>query len=385
MKVVIFILSLFLAGTVNAEVLFEDNFDGHSDWSPTQLEHDQGDSTSSTDGDHDTRCTGCPDGTAIYAGFRVASSAWNDYVGNTLELNSDNYRGSNGKGLTYWHEPIDSNLCDNGTYWCSDQIMVIRLETPQDEIYVRHYIKFQSDWVFDTDPPAAMKMNHFTHYVSDSFWTFFKSGNHWPIMLNDFGIGEGYTDAQITAHLRKQSCYYPNDGYDDWENDGAVVANDFVRLGANDDEVSLTCTHSSDCKDWDELLIDGNWHCLEYRLKGNTGEGVHDGIHEMWIDGIKIFSLTHVPYADSGEDASGDNICSDCGGNVIDPPSDFQGWNMIMIGGNMYNRYYSSSSHTEQWYAIDDLVISTTYVGVDYQIGDSTTFNGISGSGVWIQ
>jgi len=363
---------VILCASVQAEVLFEDNFDDHSDWSPVQNPHGGG-STSSIDGDWDTRCTGCPDGTAIWAGYRIDSSAWTDYAGNSAIIDNSNYRGSSGKGLTFWYEPIDSVYCDGGTYWCSDQIVAARMENPQDEVYIRHFIKFQPDWIWATNPPPSMKMNHFTHYDgSGSYWTFFKSGNHWPIAVNTFGIGEGYTDAALNAHVRKQSCYYPNDGYDDWTGDGEIVANDFKRLGFPDDEETTTCTHNVDCKDWDEVLLDGNWHCLEYRLKGNTAEGMHDGIWEMWVDGVKVYSLTHIPWADRGEDATGDNKCSDCLTGV-DPPSGFQGWNMIMFGGNQYNRYYPSDSHAEQWYAIDDVVISTEYVGPDYVIGDEPT------------
>ena len=41
---------------------------------------------------------------------------------------------------------------------------------------------------------------------------------------------------------------------------------------------------------------DGEWHCFEVHVKGNSAVGVSDGINEVWIDGVKRLSSATVDY-----------------------------------------------------------------------------------------
>jgi hypothetical protein len=117
--------------------------------------------------------------------------------------------------------------------------------------------------------------------------------------------------------------------------------------------------------------MDGEWHSIEYKLKEIPQKGVSDGEFLMYIDGHLAISKTNIPWADMGADASGTRACSDCGGRVVNPPSDFLGWNTVIIGGNANIQRFSNTSNTnvEQRYTIDDLVIATSYIGPDYVIG----------------
>ena len=74
-----------------------------------------------------------------------------------------------------------------------------------------------------------------------------------------------------------------------------------------------------------------------------------DGIKAMWLDDSLVVSYTNVPYTK-------ENI----------PTAENYGFNRVVIGGNSSN-YYSGSS--EQWYAIDDVVVSTTPIPDNYVIG----------------
>jgi len=45
------------------------------------------------------------------------------------------------------------------------------------------------------------------------------------------------------------------------------------------------------------------------------------------------------------------------------------GWNMVSLGGNAFNLFSDTANKAEQWYALDDVVVSTEYLGPGYVIG----------------
>jgi hypothetical protein len=117
-------------------------------------------------------------------------------------------------------------------------------------------------------------------------------------------------------------------------------------------------------------IFDGNWHCLEWRVKRNSAINTADGLIEVWLDGTKLTYLDGYP---------------NTGYNFTETGSDLRGWAYASIGGNTNNVFDTSCANTadcEQWYAMDDVVISTTYVGTDYVIGSSATFTGVILNGV---
>ena len=98
------------------------------------------------------------------------------------------------------------------------------------------------------------------------------------------------------------------------------------------------------------LITDGDWHCVEQRYKMNTHNGIsfnNDGVWQLWIDGVLKATFV-VPWNQNGA-----------------PSSPIRGFRAVLIGGNNNNYWASSGTITEreQWYAIDDIVISTTYIG----------------------
>jgi len=347
------LLAVLLICNAYAEVIFQDNFDDHSDWSPTQPTYPNTAANFSSDGGlfGETACTGCPDGTAKYRGYYIASSSWNGYKGNnTLNISSQNARGGTGKAVTFWMEPIDTAKCDGGTRWCSDGQLAVSFPSTYNEIYLRYYIKFDPDWQWDSANAAASeKFLHITHLHNlggVSMWKFFTSGNHFPVFfatLSDYTF-YGYSDGiKFKNHIRFQSSYNP---YSATPKPLYLTNNDFEAKYAYD---------AGGEKTFKEYVGDGNWHSLEWRLKGNSSKGVEDGEWQLWVDGVSIINRTNIAWADSVYDTT----CANC----VDPPSDFVGWNWASIGGNMYNRVYTEAQFEEQWYAIDDLVISTTYIG----------------------
>jgi hypothetical protein len=102
---------------------------------------------------------------------------------------------------------------------------------------------------------------------------------------------------------------------------------------------------------------------MEFQFKMNTNNGSTfnaDGVHSFWLDGQLKYEATNIPFSDNG--------------SSVNPR---RGWNFVSLGGNNNNHWIDNCTGTgcEQWYAIDDVVISTTYVGPDYVIGGGTPPN----------
>jgi hypothetical protein len=105
----------------------------------------------------------------------------------------------------------------------------------------------------------------------------------------------------------------------------------------------------------DGQMGDGNWHRLDFYIKMNTnlnGTWQSDGVLEFWYDGKLKYSIKTKKWICSGDDTT-------------------IGWNMVAIGGNAFNNYSDPANRDEQWYAIDDIVVSTTPIPDGYVIGQT--------------
>lgn len=91
----------------------------------------------------------------------------------------------------------------------------------------------------------------------------------------------------------------------------------------------------------------------------NSAVGAEDGIAQYYFDGDLIMEVTDFAFSDNGSQTS--------------PRLN---WNYVAFGGNSYNHYAPLSQAAEQWYAVDDIVISTTRVGcspTDSQVPEAPT------------
>ena len=104
---------------------------------------------------------------------------------------------------------------------------------------------------------------------------------------------------------------------------------------------------------WSEVGCpgDGNWHSYQYYLKANSVVGVSDGEYKFWYDGQLILNKTGIRWATANASTSPRHL-----------------WNAFTFGANNYNKFAPQPSELEQWYAIDDVVVSTNYIPDDYVI-----------------
>ncbi|MFZ3209413.1 MAG: hypothetical protein WA140_11370 [Geobacteraceae bacterium] len=101
---------------------------------------------------------------------------------------------------------------------------------------------------------------------------------------------------------------------------------------------------------------DGNWHTITMYLKMDSSPGAADGESKLWIDGNLSDSRSGIRWRSTDGDANA-------------------GWNTVGLGGNAFNNYLKLLNSdpfklgAEQWYAIDDVIISTTPIPQGYVIG----------------
>ncbi len=325
-----FFIAVFIFSQVSyGTVLFEDNFDSHTDWSPTQLVG----SNVSCWGNCSTDPTG-------YDGYFIQMTSFTSAGHNTMTIDSTNHRGASGKGLTYWSESC-SPCAGGGSGWGSDGLLNINLSPGYTDLYTRFFIKFQPGWQWSTSQSPMQKFIHISHYKGGDPFKYFTGGNHQPIAVADlakYNYGASdisflsayryeiqyYPDTPINYHPRNTTTYFGNGNY-------GGTGKDFGDSG---------------------MIGDGNWHSWEFHVKANSAVGIADGKFEAWLDGVLIVSVTDLTWSDPSSQVSPRNL-----------------WNYLQIGGNSFNAWVPQSQAAEQWYAIDDLVISTLYIGPNYIIG----------------
>jgi len=345
----IFCLFLFSA---EAAVIFEDNFDAQDDWTVTQTTSDETCYTGSCAGTSPptnwegyrngrSYCTGAPGSNNIYI---------DEYAG--YPIDTDTCRGGSGKCVTFWQESCTNAFED------SDGILLFDLGAEYQEIYIRFYILLGNqvdDDFFELVAEKQTKIVRAHHYLS---------GNPFVTAANNQG-NMPYWSYKFYAYNNNE---YDNGSPRGWCDLGDGDAECYYMGHAASDTTSPEYTYNSaqgadisQIGAWSSYLGDGNWHSIEVHLKMNTYDGGTpkwnaDGVQEVWFDGVKHLARADVPF----------NLCDDDETPCADETSPPRGWLHVAIGGNNNNRWTSSCSGTgcEQWYAIDDVVISTTYIGV---------------------
>lgn len=330
-----FLFVLVFSGLSHSAVLVEDSFESDADWTVTQP---SGATTSCY-----SSC-GMPNfWDAYYNGFCRCSDSLSGEPGN------NNWYINTGAGY-----PSESNACYSGTkcgtHWqesCdsemenSDGMLAVDLGAEYEEIYVRLFIRFKSGWemrALSGEDGGAFKLYHIQHSVpgTSPFVYLGNPGSDNNEPVGSGGINQWSNYIQFYAENRCQTTYYCHE-------------TTVWPLG------TTTWAYAAGG------IFDGDWHHLEIRQKRNSAIGVADGIFELWLDGVKKtpwsgYVNTDYEYNDDGS-------------------PELRGWRFITLGGNTNNRFDTSCSNIadcEQWYAIDDVVISTTYVGPDYVIGDGS-------------
>lgn len=322
--VMVGVLLLMLCTTASAAVVFQENFDNQADWSVSQRT------------DTATSCySNCsvPTGwTGYYNGLSYCPGGPGN---NNMYIRSANARGGTGKAITYYDESCVDYFED------SDGQLFKDFGQEYDELYIRFYIKFQTgyQWENDLNNPPQHKLIHLQHYCG--------SGNPFAYRgQTNYDCNKPFAIVGIYIYNNTLYYYFNAACEEDCMSSGPCCAPYSWDAGAGWDGMDIAALGN-----FNTLLGDGNWHYMEFRFKINTNTGTtfkNDGIHTFWLDGVQRYTTTTFPYGQAGGDTN---------------PR--RGFRIMTIGGNNSNRWTRSCSGTscEQWYAIDDLVVATEYIG----------------------
>lgn len=333
---------LLIALPCYGAVLFETNFDDGSDWTHTQ-----------PTGAAQTCLSSCgmPDGLAAYLdGMSYCGGAGN----NNFYIDTGSGAGSSGHGgtscysgekcATFWMEGCQPSLFED-----SDGNLGVWLDQDYFELYIGFRIRFQQTFSMTDD--KQMKIMHIQHNTvgSGTPWSYNDSDQrNRPYMILDF-YRYG-TNAYFAIHPRcveSRTCdgtpgYNPEFNSDF---DGYVLGTPTNVFNSN------------------------NWHHVELHIVVNSGSidnWTANGSYALYYDGVLKGTWSSVVMNDNGSGLAR------------------RGYNFISIGGNN-----NLGVTPEQWYSIDDLVISTTRIGTDYVVGsgtaDTTTMHGGSCIGGKVQ
>jgi len=334
-----------------SEIIFEDNFDDHPDWTIEQPSLPPIDHIAEWDESNvpigwtsyyleGSKCVGSVGSNSMYI---------NQYAG--YPQDTEFSFGGSGKSLTFWDESCDDN-------WESEAMLGVDLGEEYEEIFVRFYIKL--GFKVNGNPYEALgermhKLLWVSHWEGNGnpYYNYIQltGTDNQPRAINGWTTSQDNYDYYNSVRCYKGDTsidgYYCGDG--DYE--GIPEYNYIPWLGGDQTDFA------PNLNSW---LNDQNWHVIEMRYKINSYNGsnfMSDGIHQFWFDGVLVSNWTDIPYNMDGA-----------------PTSPMRKFRHVGIGGNNNNNWVTSgnTAEREQWYAIDDFVVSTEYIGPDYVIGNAS-------------
>lgn len=365
-----FVLMMPLLGMVclaKADVIFTEDFDDQPDWHSGLEINDlgglnpfnvRGDTFDGADAEQFR-----DKGYTLPSGWDSArqSPVWAGSFGDAgfpenveiLAENSDKARGGAGKSLVIYRQST-GNL---SYQWPSDGQLDVKLSTPQEELYVRFWMRFSDNWTpIDTVTSGMTKLFRISSVDEDGNpFSAFSDGDSAPIFVwgyqgtPDFGVRHLYTfraDPQETNYsmtnppLRNVPSTNLSLNYQ-----GHI--RDLNGDGTEDNVVTLPSLitdnplGSDGIVKHDDVWGGGIWRKMEFYVKMNSAPGALDGVTMVWMDGQLIFKNTTIPW--QGNNSPGGRK-----------------WTHIGFGGNTNFHEYDDSVQRTEWRAYDDIVVRTS-------------------------
>ena len=273
------------------------------------------------------------DGTFLFDMFRVGATVFDSNVTPAFEI-KDGIGRDGGRGLVY-------NVEVSGSYgvWTGGNPVGVWLgNTGCQDVYVRFYLRYPPEWKWtDDNNPISnrgaqqkiLRLSRYNGTLNDGgnpqVYGPSSGGKNDPVWIPDW-----YQYISVTPSYSKfmnSERYSP----DYTANDPAT---DFLSVKPN-----LYPSGS-------DLLwpTDSKWHSYEFRAKMNSAPGVADGISEIWLDGVLMWSKSNIAWVNAG-------------GSIL------QGWNNVSILDNVTMPAYPLTSQVAYPLYLDNIVISTTYSG----------------------
>lgn len=330
---------------VNAQILFEDNFDNQSDWHSKQ----GADSISWPSTYSGTCTTYCPPGG--WTAYRVSRTLFSNDTLDTYVIDSASAYGGSGKGLTY-------NIESTGGYntWTADNYsstwvgggmnVYLGNGTNYDELYVQYKMKYKEGW----------RWNHPDHLFKHVEWKMIGLDSYKCTIPGTCTNHLGNTCDPVARYPSGGGCVEPAAAIAQYFNastSGQSNTNPIVRPMISIRRAPVYNSSLGPLNWTQNLPQDNNWHTYEFNVKMNSAPGVADGCVKMYVDGTLINSNCSIDW------------------EMSDTPSDFQaiGWNWISFFDNITISAHDIAEQQHQQLYFDDVVVSTEYIGPSYIIG----------------
>lgn len=342
--------AFFGANVVNAEVLLKEDFDSLPDWTSTQYSDKAYQAVWFGDvlpGQWDT----------IYQGGYYDPPSGHASL-EILASNADKARGGQGKSAVNWREHhVNPNFTNE---WKSNSALGIHLDKfggGFDQLYVEFWISFDPNWTLSNGHSKIFRV--FSWDESKDFWQAFSGGAQGPLFLWDYSYSSTYG-------IRNKLSFRGGPHGENYQMTSDHVGdlprslNGLGDMSANFTTDLVGATYSGDAKIQDKLSGStlstsgvatheqvfgrgGTWTKVAFFVKMNSAPGAKDGQFKQWIDDNLVLETNKVQWV--GKNSANKMVK----------------WNAVGIGGNDYwvNGGYSNADQHEEWYAVDDVVIST--------------------------
>ena|GEM_PF-2374481 len=340
---VICLLSMFffLPNFVRAAVVFEENFDAQADWNKTNSYEGFECSPLGVGAPAGNVCPAntYPNNWSAYRSMPGVGGL-NPVVSIAAPPTGGDHTNSAGKSLIIRQESVA------GANWPGDGILMKYLGVEYPELYVQFWFKAQPGWQWP-DPPG------------DDGFKFFRLERRYNMTDNWFETHlQGFRSAPSILVQPKHTSWgwRHNDGPRGWPDTGnnednfwgvcqdTTIWNGRSVCGSDkstiDDPYNFDDAYRSPTAQGE--MFDGSWHKMVYHIKMNN-IGTNNGIWQAWIDGVQKTNATKLRWQTSGTPV---------------------GFNLIKFGGNSNSTF--SATPADQWYLVDDIVISTTSIPADY-------------------
>ncbi|NTW27222.1 MAG: hypothetical protein HGA36_02790 [Candidatus Moranbacteria bacterium] len=378
---IFFIAMIFfmLPAFAKAAVIFEDNFNSHSDWQPRPLENDVAPGGGVVACDFDETCTGVKSVPTDWTNFRTTGWWWGPNYEDTIRITNQADHNNNGKSFIVYNE---ANSGASGDGWGADGLLTKLFDQDYPEIYARVWLKTDPNWKWATNNDMMIKMFRVKHFDRvGSIYTGFPAGTLAPILLWDIKHSNSWGTRWANASRcdPQETDYYCT----------TSVPGDNLFVAGN-----MTIEPNEP-----GMPADGEWHQLDFHLKMNTynsetSSWSSDGIYQFSYDGVNRENHSNVLWKRTGSNESIGWNAFDLGGNAFNSYNDNWSntidyaiddvvvrssyrWRAIQPGIN--NPPYSATTYweniglvagqIEQWYAMDDVIVSTTEIPENYVIG----------------
>ena len=299
-------------------VIFETNFDAHADWN-TNGQY-EGEECSIRGYSNSANLCNAADYPADWEAFRSMPYNSGSPMVSIRRLPgslADHTGTGTGKAAVFYNQSDP----DFGGGWPGDAVLVKHFAgSAYPELYVQFWMRTQAGW----------------HWAAHGSTVGNPQIKFWRV-----GYWRGLSSTQ-------QNIFYIPDSHPQMFMDIAHPGSDGIAHAYRCDPDDYYCTNVSNAYEKMDYQYatatwsDGNWHRFKLHIKLNTA-GSYNGVMEMWQDGSRVYQHTDAMWKESGSTAPG--------------------FTHVMFGGNSDNPWANPG---EQWYAMDDIVISTTDIPDNY-------------------